>query len=124
MYRISWDYVDEQGFVHQNNKVDFDNKDEANDQWVAMKNSGIYLNMEATVVDDKYIAITVTFQNYSKDYTYLAKKKINSKYCVVDTSEGLKVVKVKKCYETTKAELEKALPFSRYQYIKGIVKEA
>lgn len=124
MYRITWDFIDLNGFCHIGNKVDFDNKDDANNAWVAMKKNPCFVNMEAVVIEDKYIAVTVTFQNYDKDYTYLTKKPITSKYCVVNTSEGLKVVKVKKCYETTKAELEKALPFARYQYIKGIVKEA
>lgn len=123
MYCISWDYVDESGFVHPHNTVNFDNKDEANKTWGEMKKQSCFANMEARIIDDKYIAVVVEFYNYNKQYTYLAKHKVTSKHVVVATTEGPKVVTVKQCYETTKAELEKLCSFSKFQYILGVVKE-
>ena len=118
MYIIEYDYIDSSRFVHHQ-KIEFADKDVANSCYVMFKKNINITNIQTKT--EKFITVQVKFNGYDKVYTYLAKKAIKNKYVVVKTQEGLKVVQVVSCTEQSKAELEKVLPFAKYQYIYGEV---
>lgn len=126
-YKITWDFIDTDGKVHQNMSETFADKDIANEAWKSFKNSTNITNVRTETIHNttntkKYFAVEVIYFNYPKVYTFLAKQKVTSEYAVVGTNGILQVVKVVRSYETTREQLEKRMHFSCYSYISGVVK--
>lgn len=66
----------------------------------------------------KHFVVRVTFDNYYKTYTYLAKRKIQVGTTVhVRTEDGVKPVLVVDSGEMTESELAKICPLNRFKYI-------
>ena len=104
--------------------VSFDDREMANDAWRELKSCPGVTDMTHKTADtvQRFIAVRVQFPNYSKVYTYLAKEKVQpGSHVVVGTTDGLKVVTVVECAETSKTELEKICELSKFQYIRGKV---
>lgn len=144
MFTIIWDYIDNGGHAHLNNRLEFVDRDEANRIWQEMKNDGRYSNMRAEKTGDskkvvaapkpvvqkqteakpeeKFIVVQVRFNDNGKLYTYLAKSKVNAGDTVVVWSDGYQLLKVVDCKENvSKSELEKICAIEKFQYIKGKV---
>lgn len=126
-YVIIWDYQDDKGFAHIGNELCFENKNRANAAWKQMKAAGVYLNMrhEVREIEEKpteqmYNTVRVRFNVSGKLYTYLARSELKAgDEVVVRTAEGREILKVEWAGKQTRRQLEKELPFDRYQYISG-----
>ena len=116
MYTIYWDYKTFKG-----NKVSFESREEANEVWKLLQESGA-TNMHPEKPVEKKNIVKVVFPSGSKRYTYLTKEKVEvGALVVVWTSEGRQVVKVVDSGTMSISELEKICPISRFKYIEGKV---
>lgn len=126
-YVIIWDYQDQKGFAHMGNELCFENRDQANEAWKEMKAAGVYSNMRHEVreteekpVEQTYHTVRVRFTVSGKLYTYLTRSELKAgDEVVVRTAEGREILKVEWAGKQTRRQLEKELPFDRYQYISG-----
>ena len=120
-YKIIWDFIDEKGFVHQNQEETFANRDIANESWLNLKQNPNVTNIRTEKVYKEYFTVDVMYYTSTKIYTFLCHNIVTSDYVVVGTNGQLQVVKVISSRKTTKAELEKKMAFSRYSYIVGVL---
>ena len=120
MFTISWNYKPfKNGTTFENNEVSFKDKNIANEVWQVLRMTPGVTNLKPEP-EEKYIAVRVEFRPGGKPYTYLAHSKLEvGDTAVVWTSDGRQLVTVIECAETTKSELEKRLPFSRYSFVEG-----
>lgn len=132
---ICYDFVDNDGLVHPNQKTPPMNRDEANKMWVQMKENKCFQNMRPEKIEAGPVrhVVDVTFSGKDK-YTYetiFAIKKGN--YVVIETEyfdpyTGRKE-KVKKVvqaisddHDESEESIIKRFPLERLKPIFGIVK--
>ena len=121
-YHLIYDKVDEKGMCHRNIMISFDNKDEANESYKGLKASGA-ANIRAFSDADKCICVDVEFVRGGKRYTYLHHELADvNQLAVVNTRNGMVVVKVVGCSIRLRKELETKMPFENYKHLVGLVK--
>lgn len=119
MYKITWE------FNEKKLEMDFENANDANKAWSCLKQIPGIENMQAVPPEPQRFFARVSFGNWKQEYTYLTHKRVSvGEMVVVETPDGMQIVKVKASGTITDKQLAEICPLERFKYIVGVVSVA
>ena len=100
----------------------FDNPNEANEAWKAIRAIHGVANIRTKKIIETYRTVSVQFKSNGKLFTYLTKNKVNvGDIVAVRGYNGIELLKVIESKEQSREELEAVLPMNEYKYVIGKV---
>lgn len=98
----------------------FDNPNEANEAWKAIRAIHGVANIRTKKIIETYHTVSVQFKPNGKLFTYLTKSKVDvGDIVAVRGYNGIELLKVVESKEQTREELEAVLPMNEYKYVIG-----